>query len=169
MKKLLMLLLVIASVSAQAAPRGGFDRGDRGPGPGRDRDFGRRDFRGPPPRTEVHHHHNDGPDWLGPALILGTAAVIISSQNRAPEREVIVVREEPPVRVIKNKTVWEKIEGSKYYSLETAKKSWKQACMDWKDEMEDRYMAVDSSCGSVTCVTTGKTQCYSSARAEVSY
>ncbi len=152
MKYLLIFSLFVSSVAVASPGRGGHNHRHR-------------DYHSPRKTVIVKEHRNSGPDWLGPALILGTAAVIISQNQRPPGREVIVVREPAPIR---EKTLWEKIEGNKYYSLDTAKKSWKEACSDWKQELRERYYYADVSCGVMTCVRSGKNYCYSSANATVS-
>ena len=159
MKPMLMAIVMVVSSSAYA-------------GPMRSRDFpGHRSERSDKiVRVENNHYHSSGPDWLGPALVLGTAAVIISQSQKPPAREVVVIREEPRVSYFKDKTLWEKIEGNRYSSLAMAKKSWKESCSQWRDELLDQYDQVEVSCGTMICEGKGSRKtCSSSGFANVKY
>lgn len=147
MKKIIVSLMVFVSVSANAA-------GFHGGGPGR---------RGRAPvvihKVEPRYH---GGEWIGPALILGTAAAIIAHNRSQPEKVVIV---HEPVRT--SRIIQEKITGDKAWTLGSAEFRWQKACEEWKDDLADKYSRIDASCGVMTCVKSTKSYCYSRGEAEV--
>lgn len=153
-KTILVIMALMFSVSAFARPGNHYN----------EKRFNQRNHHNKPSHrpTVIHQHRNSGPDWLGPALIIGATTALIVSANSQPRPSTVIIRERSESRVVK-----EELRGASSYSWDQAQENWFNACSQWKQDLNQNYSRVDAACGKMTCVNNGKNYCYSQAKAEV--
>lgn len=155
-KTVLVLMSLMISVSAFARPSGGGHYNEKRFRP-------RHHHYSPAPRnTIIYKNRNSGPDWLGPALIIGATTALIVSANSQPRHTEVIVRERS-----ESKSIREELRGASSYSWDQAQENWFNACAQWKRDLNNEYSSVDAACGKMTCVNNGKNYCYSQAKADV--